>query len=700
MKSASKKITEKSQKLRLDDHVGTISGIGPKKSETLEKAGFASVFDLLRVYPVKYQDRRQAASVASLQNQQQCLLKLKLLSIKSYHARRGLTVINAEFCDQTGKITARWFNRVYLIKQLKQGCEYWLFGAVATVKGQLTLANPEIEPVDPALQPGTKKQLTPVYPSNARLAEARISPLSLRKLIDNILNQVDWENSLPEALRESSFNVIAVAIEDIHRPESDEELKKARHTLAFFDQVLFQMGVLKRRENITGFLTLPDAEKVAPCDAAYPLPFTLTGGQKQALGEITIDLQPGNDKPPMNRLLQGDVGSGKTLVAFLAMLHFALELSPGSQCAFMAPTEILVRQHLQNFIRFFPQFAHMAAVITGSMKPAERRSLNKAAADGSIRFIFGTHALFQEQTQFARLDFCIIDEQQRFGVNHRRQLFRKGSNPHQLLLSATPIPRTLSLTIFGDMDTSIIAELPPGRQPIVTRICSSFHETMPFIRETLACQNQVYMVCPLIEASENKNWTSVEEAAERIADLFPEVSFACLTGSHSWEEKEQIMHEFKSGRLHMVIATTVIEVGVDNPNATLMIIENADCFGLSQLHQLRGRVGRGSDASTCLLISHAETDSERLAALASTNDGFELSLEDLKMRGPGDLVGTRQSGLSHPCFSHRIPQKLVENARLRAFEILTQEPAEIRDWFFGQMVKSFGDSYKSFMEGG
>ncbi|HOI91911.1 MAG TPA: ATP-dependent DNA helicase RecG [Candidatus Rifleibacterium sp.] len=674
--------------------------MGPKKSETLQNAGFGCVFDLLRIYPVRYQDRRQAVPISALQPQTQGLLKARLNSIKAFHARRGLTVINAEFADQTGKIGAKWFNKVYLTRQLKPGNEYWLFGSATTIKNQLVLSNPEIEPVDNEAVEATNRRLTPVYPSNSRLAEARISPLSLRKLIDNVLDQVDWAASFPPAVQESSFRVIAGAIADIHRPESDEELKKAKHTLAFFDQVLFQMGVLKRRENITGYLTLPDAVRHAPADSPYPLPFQLTNGQKQALGEIIADLKPGSDRPPMNRLLQGDVGSGKTLVAFLAMIDSAIELYPGSQCAFMAPTEILARQHLQNFVRFFPQFARHAVIITGSMKTAERRPLNEAVATGQALFIFGTHALFQEQTQFNRLNFCIIDEQQRFGVNHRRQLFRKGENPHQLLLSATPIPRTLSLTIFGDMDTSIINELPPGRQPVVTRIAAGFREVLPLVKNTLAAGNQIYVVCPLIEASDVKDWVSVETAADNISDLLPDASIACLTGAQTWDEKENIMYEFKAGRIDIVIATTVVEVGVDNPNATLMIIENADCFGLSQLHQLRGRVGRGSDASTCVLISHVAAESERLAVLASTNDGFELSLEDLKMRGPGDLVGTRQSGLSHPCFSHRIPQKLVENARTRAYEILTIEPAEIRDWFTGQMIKSFGESYKTFMEGG
>ncbi len=689
-------------RLTLDDPLTRVRGIGPKKAEALRRCGVEQVIDLLRIYPARYQDRRTALAVAQLTEGGESLVCLRLDSLKSYHARRGLTVINAEFSDATGKIGTRWFNRVYLTRQLITGRNYWLFGQVVRVKNQLTLSNPEIEPVDESSsEPGGNNRLTPVYSSNARLSEAGISPLSLRKLIAGILSRIDWDASLPASIRKSSFNAICEALEQAHCPLSHESATKARHTLAFFDQVLFQMGVLKRREALTGILSLPDANQAEAADSEYPLPFSLTQAQKQCLGEIIYDMQAHTrGRPPMNRLVQGDVGSGKTLVAFLSMLHYCGKIDQTGQCAFMAPTEILARQHLFSFNRFFPQFAGRACIVTGSQKSAERKKLNQAIGKGEVSFIFGTHALFQEHIEFARLGLCVIDEQQRFGVNHRRQFVRKGSNPHQLLLSATPIPRTLSLTIFGDMDTSTIAELPPGRQPVKTRLATSFSQTLPAIEEALQNGQQVYLVCPLIELSDKKDWTSVEEAADRMSDLLPDARIACLTGQQSWDEKEQIMHDFKQGNIDMVIATTVVEVGVDNPNATLMIIENADCFGLSQLHQLRGRVGRGMHASLCILVSHIAEESERLKILASTNDGFELSLEDLRLRGPGDLVGTRQSGLSHPCFSHRIGQKLIENARRRAFEILTGAAGEVKDWFMAQMQKSFGDSYTTFMEGG
>lgn len=688
------------RQLTLDDSPDKIKGIGPKKAQALQNCGVSQIIDLLRLYPARYQDRRTARTIAQLSEEGEHLSCLRLDSLKSYHVRRGLTVINAEFSDTTGKISARWFNRVYLTRQLQVGKKYWLFGPVIKTKGRQTLSNPEIEPLSDNYA-GTVDKLTPVYPSNSRLSEAGISPLALRRLIAGILTRIDWQASLPEGIRQSSFNAIIEALEQVHQPASPEAASKARHTLAFFDQVLFQIGVLKRREALTGTLSLPDSSQSEPAEPAHPLPFSLTFAQKQSLGEIFFDLQAHTrGRPPMNRLVQGDVGSGKTLVAFLAMLHYCQHIDSRGQCAFMAPTEILARQHLHSFNRFFTQHADKACILTGSQKASERKKLASSISKGEVNYVFGTHALFQENLDFAQLGLCVIDEQQRFGVNHRRQLVRKGESPHQLLLSATPIPRTLSLTIFGDMDTSTISELPPGRQPVSTLLTTSFTQTLPYIEEALRQQQQIYLVCPLIELSDKKDWVSVEEAADRMTDLLPEIRLACLTGQQNWEEKAAIMQAFKLGELDMVVATTVVEVGVDNPNATLIIIENADCFGLSQLHQLRGRVGRGRHASTCILVSHVAEESERLKVLAATNDGFELSLEDLRLRGPGDLVGTRQSGLCHPCFSHRISQKIIENARKRAFAILTEESAEIRDWFMSQMIKSFGDSYKTFMEGG
>ncbi|GAB4276564.1 MAG: ATP-dependent DNA helicase RecG [Candidatus Rifleibacteriota bacterium] len=688
--------------IRLDSPVGDLSGIGPRKAEALKNAGINKVIDLLRISPARYQDRTRIVPFSATNpngSPPKGVFRAKLEKIKAFHARRGLAIIDAEFSDPSGKMPARWFNKTYLTRQLIVGNEYWLFGPAIIKDGKTILSNPEIEPCNSGSD-NVELSLTPVYPARSSLSAAKISPLMLRKLIAKALANIDWESSFPAMDPDSPFPAIADALKNVHRPNSENQAKKAEFTLAFFDQVLFQMGVLKRREAVTGYLTLPDQKTFTEFEPDYPLPFSLTTAQKRVLGEIVSDMTPEKGNPPMNRLLQGDVGSGKTLVAFLAMLELSEKIAPDSQCAFMAPTEVLARQHLKSFVKIFPQFADRAAILTGSQKRGERRDIESAISSGCVHFVFGTHALFQERIEFRNLQLCIIDEQQRFGVNHRRLLFRKGENPHQLLLSATPIPRTLSLTIFGDMDTSIIDELPPGRSPVKTSVTLSLAQAASSIKRAIAQGEKIYVVCPLIEESEKADWLSVEEAYEKLSSMIPEASCACLTGQQSWEEKEAIMNEFNNGDINLLIATTVIEVGVDNPDATLMVIVNADRFGLSQLHQLRGRVGRSNKTSSCILVSqHAET-SDRLNILCSTNDGFEISLEDLKIRGPGDLVGTRQSGLSHPCFSHRIPQKMIENARKRGFEILTTEKPAVKDWFVKQMIASFGDSYQTFMEGG
>jgi ATP-dependent DNA helicase RecG len=687
--------------ITLDTAVDNLKGIGPKKARALKSASISKLIDLLRLTPSGYQDRSKTIPVANLvaDGTSQGFFVVRLDKLQSFHARRGLTIISAAFSDSSGKIQAKWFNKTYLTRQLKTGQKYWLYGPVITQAKKPTLSNPEIESYNEQQQPGANG-LTPVYPTRSALSEARISPLSLRKLIASVIDKIDWENSFPSYDEKSPFRPIARALQQIHRPNDLQAAKRAEFTLAFFDQVLFQIGVLKRRESLTGTLSLPGQKRDRPYKANIPLPFMLTRAQQRVLSELIEDLQPEEGKPPMNRLLQGDVGCGKTLVAFLAMLEFSNKLSPGSQAVFMAPTEVLARQHLAGFKQFFPEFADQSIILTGSQKSQERKQAFNGIATGNFKYVFGTHALFQEKINFAALEFCIIDEQQRFGVNHRRLLTRKGKHPHQLLLSATPIPRTLSLTIFGDMDTSIIDELPPGRSPIKTALASSLKETAPFIKDNFLQGNKTYVVCPLIEISEKTDWTSVEEAALILTELLPETRIALLTGQNSWEEKELVMKNFKEGMIDILIATTVIEVGIDHPDATLMIIENADRFGLSQLHQLRGRVGRSDKKSQCLLVSHQAESCERLALLTSTTDGFALAAEDLRLRGPGDLVGTRQSGLSHPCFSHNISAKMLENARRRAFEILTSENKLVKNWFVDKMIDSFADSYKTFMEGG
>ncbi|HNW36151.1 MAG TPA: helicase-related protein, partial [Candidatus Ozemobacteraceae bacterium] len=596
------------------------------------------------------------------------------------------------------------FNQPYLVKSLVIGGSYYLFSAAVEMKGAPVLDNPEHEREDSTEPPPVQGSLTPVYSGGKALSEARLSARQIRQLIARALISIDWTSSFPNLNEAGPFPRLRQAFFDFHWPRTPEIAARARHTMAFFDQVLFQMGVWERRRRITGRLGPdPIAERpIPPAEPGYPIPFKLTHDQSLVLGRLLEGLRPAPDASPLNLLLQGDVGSGKTLVAFLAMRHHAERYEPGTTSVFMAPTEILARQHLERFCAFFPDAAESAGLLIGGLRPAERRLVLEKLTAGKLRYFFGTHALFQESIAVPHLAFCVIDEQQRFGVDHRRALLAKAGSrtPHLLLMSATPIPRTLSLTIYGDLDVGILREMPPGRRPVTTRLLTDRNEAIPPIREAIARREQVYYVCPLIETSKKLAATSVREAVSHLENALPGAVISVVTGNLPSERRQAAMEEFHAGATDILVATTVIEVGVDSPAATLMVVENAERFGLSQLHQLRGRVGRGERQSACLLVSSDGEANERLRLVAGTNDGFELAAEDLRLRGPGDLAGTRQSGIAHPAFSHRMTPEHIEKARRRALELLTVEPAETRDWFVYRMRESFGDRLETFMEGG
>lgn len=627
-----------------------------------------------------------------------------LKSFRGSRPRAGLSIVWAEFDDGTGVVRARWFNRPYLVKTLVIGKSYYLYGTAAEMKGAPILDNPELELEDPAETSPVPGALTPVYSCGKALSEARLSGRQIRQLIARTLSSISREASFPCMLETSPFPRLWRAFLDFHWPKTQQAADHAHHTAAFFDQVLFQMGVWERRRRITGVLG-PDplaARVIGPAEAGYPIPFRLTGDQSLVLGRLLEGLRNGSGGTPLNLLLQGDVGSGKTLVAFLAMRHHAERHEPDSTCVFMAPTEILARQHQERFRAFFPDAADASGLLVGGLRPPERRQLLERLSTGQLRYLFGTHALFQESVAVPNLAFCIIDEQQRFGVDHRRALTAKAGarTPHLLLMSATPIPRTLSLTIYGDLDVGIIREMPPGRTPVQTFLLNNRNDAVPHIREALSRHEQIYYVCPLIETSKKLAATSVREAVSHLQAEFPEAVVTALSGDLASEIRQSAMDAFHAGNIDVLVATTVIEVGVDAPSATLMVIENAERFGLSQLHQLRGRVGRGNRPSACLLISSDGEANERLRLVAGTTDGFELAAEDLRLRGPGDLAGTRQSGISHPAFSHRMTPEFIEKARNRALELLTTEPDETREWFACRMRESFGDRLETFMEGG
>ncbi|RCK80353.1 MAG: ATP-dependent DNA helicase RecG [Candidatus Ozemobacter sibiricus] len=741
--------------------IPAIPGVGPKRAAALAAAGYTRVLDLLRFLPRRYEDRTALRPLAALRPDRdgQGVFRARLTALKLQRPRGGLVIVWALFRDASGEARARWFNQPYLARSLVVGREYFLFGPGTEIKDIPVLDNPEWDPVDPpdqatpadptdsaapaepALQatppdpsaspaaatlaePAAPSRsspvagaLTPIYPSSAALAKARLSPRTVRRLIAHLLITLDWEASFPTLAPDSPFPRLRQAILDAHWPRDLAAAARARETFSFFDQVLFQIGVLRRRERLTGTLSLPrESGETPPSESPFPLPFALTADQKRALGVILADLAT-PDGRPMNRLLQGDVGSGKTVVAFLAMRLFASQIRPGAQTAFMAPTEILATQQHAAFLRFFPEEAPQTGLLTGSRRPQERQELLAALRAGRLRHLFGTHALFQDEVAFAALGFVVIDEQQRFGVDHRRALVAKGSRegspcperasegttpphgPHLLALSATPIPRSLALTIFGDMDVTALRDAPPGRVPVQTQILPGWQAALPALHAHLAAGGQAFFICPVIEPSTRSDRRSVAEALLKLGKALPDVPLAAVSGQRPPAENLATLRRFRAGEIRLLIATTMVEVGIDHPDATLMIIEDAHRFGLSQLHQLRGRVGRGHRPGTCLLIS-PQTESERLAILTRTTDGFVIAQEDLRLRGPGDLVGRHQSGLSHPAFAHALAPELIERARRRAFDLLTREPPPIRDWFLARTAESFGPAFDTFMDGG
>lgn len=694
-------------RLTLSTPLGLLRGIGPKRGEALRAAGLHTIADLLRLQPRRYEDRTRLLRLTDLvpERRPQGPFRAVLKSVRGSRPRAGLSIVWAEFDDGSRAVRARWFNQPYLVKSLVPGASYFLYGVAVEMKGEPVLDNPEHEREEAAEAPPVQGALTPVYASGRAFSEAKLSPRLIRQLIARVLTGIDWAASFPDLDEHGPFPRLRRALIDAHWPRTPAIAEQARYTNAFFDQVLFQMGVWERRRRVTGRLGPdPRTEKAVPAaEPGYPLPFPLTGDQRLVLGRLLEGLKPDpGNSIPLNILLQGDVGSGKTLVAFLAMRHHAERHEPGAACAFMAPTEILARQHLERFGAFFPDAASEAGLLTGGLRPADRKALLERLSAGRIRYLFGTHALFQDAVEVPGLSFCVIDEQQRFGVEHRRALTAKAGarTPHLLLMSATPIPRTLSLTIYGDLDVSVIREMPPGRKPVVTRLLTDRSEALPAIRDAVSRREQVYYVCPLIETSKKLSAVSVREALSHLQEALPEAAISAVTGDLASDRRQAAMEAFHAGRTDVLVATTVIEVGVDAPRATLMVVENAERFGLSQLHQLRGRVGRGERPSSCLLISSDGEANERLRLVAETTDGFELAAEDLRLRGPGDLAGTRQSGVAHPAFSHRMTPELIEKARGRALELLTTEPPATRDWFVDRMRESFGDRLETFLEGG
>ena len=675
----------------LDTEIQFLPGVGPKRASLLQKELGVSTFgDLLRLYPFRYIDRSSIIPISEIRPDMAYVqIRAKVVRAEVIGGKR----LSVMIADGSGEIEAVFFKGLKWVKEkLVPGAEFTFFGKPTSFNGRINLVHPEIDPAtqgqgNQAGESGMAggSTMTGVYNSTEKLRNGGITGKVMNKLMATVINISlrDVEESLPEyVLKEKGLVPIGYALKNIHFPTGMEALEKAKYRLKFEELFMLQLSLLKqkyiRRRNEAGIMMTKVGEAFNLCYKA--LPFDLTGAQKRVIREIREDMRSGHQ---MNRLLQGDVGSGKTMVAVLSAL---IAIGNGYQACIMAPTEVLAQQHFKNISRYLAPTGVKAALLTGSSRASERREIHAGLEDGSIGIIVGTHALIEDNVLFRNLGLAIIDEQHRFGVEQRAKLWRKSSAgipPHILVMTATPIPRTLAMTLYGDLDVSVIDELPPGRKPILTMHATESKRSAlyRFMKDQIALGRQVFVVYPLIFESETMDYKNLEEGFNQIADAFPlpDYKVAIVHGKQSNEEKNFNMDAFAAGRANILVATSVIEVGVDVPNASVMVIESAERFGLSQLHQLRGRVGRGSEKSYCILMTGHKMSKEsrhRIEMMCSTENGFELAEEDMKMRGPGDLEGTQQSGLpiSLNIASLAKDGTILNDARAYASSVLERDP--------------------------
>ena len=618
-----------------------LRGIGPQKAKVFEKLEIRTLGDLLRFYPRAYDDRRETKKISELiPGESACVAAMIASPPTLAHIRKGMDLIKVRAVDETGVLDLTFFNQSWLKNSLQVGQTYLFYGRAEGSLLRKSMASPIVEREGLGERTG---RIVPIYPLTAGLSQLFLSR-TVRQALDECGDAVP--ELLPAAIRrENALCSAAYAVENIHFPEGDEALGLARRRLAFEELFLFALGLAGLRSRRSAVTVPPMAAvDMAPFYAA--LPFSLTGAQRRSIDEALADMRSGL---PMNRLCQGDVGSGKTMVA-AACVYFAAR--NGRQAALMAPTEILARQHYETLSPLLEPLGLRCALLTGSTGVKARRETNAALAAGDIDLAIGTHALLTGTVTFRDLGLVVTDEQHRFGVAQRAALAEKGLHPHTLVMSATPIPRTLALILYGDLDVSLIDELPPGRQPIETfAVPGSYRPRIyAFLRKHIAQGRQAYIVCPMVESGEEggEDAKAVKDYASQLQkEVFPDLRVAFVHGKMKPKEKEAVMAAFAAGETDLLVSTTVIEVGVDVPNAAVMVVENAERFGLSQLHQLRGRVGRGKHQSYCILISDNQNEEtrQRLKILTKTNDGFRLAEEDLRLRGPGDFFGVRQHGL-------------------------------------------------------
>lgn len=684
----------------LNSEIKYLSGVGPKRASLLtSELGVETVGDLLRVYPFRYIDRTSITPIRNVRSDlayvqiQATVVSSTLLGpggsnhmagggpIELRAAKRLSVIVD----DGTGQMEMVFFKGIkWNYDRLKPGSAFLFFGKPSDFNGRLNMVHPEID--NPVIGgPDAKGTLTGVYPSTEKLKNAGITGKVMCKLQATALSAClpEVKETLPDyVLKENALVPLTYALRNIHFPTDSYALQKSVRRLKFEELFFLQLSLLKQKYiQSRGSIGLPIVKVGAAFNACFnALPYELTGAQKRVIREIHGDMKSGHQ---MNRLLQGDVGSGKTMVAVLSAL---LAVDNGYQACIMAPTEVLAQQHYVNISKYLAPTGVRCALLTGSSTQKERREIHAGLEDGSIGIIVGTHALIEDNVQFHALGLAVIDEQHRFGVDQRAKLWSKGPDnipPHVLVMTATPIPRTLAMTLYGDLDVSVIDELPPGRKPVKTAMISDAKKpaVYKFMREQIAKGRQVFVVYPLIFESEKMDLNNLEMGYEEILKRFPDPDYkvAIVHGQQTSEVKNFNMSAFVAGRANILVSTTVIEVGVDVPNASVMVIESAQRFGLSQLHQLRGRVGRGADESYCVLVHDFKTSAEakkRLELMCSTNDGFEIAEEDMKMRGPGDLEGTQQSGLPIKLSIASLAKDglMLNEARAYADKVLSADP--------------------------
>ena len=655
----------------LTSPVTVLRGVGPQKAKVLERLDIRTLGDLLRFYPRAYDDRRETRKISELiPGESACVAAMIASPPTLAHIRKGMDLIKVRAVDETGVLDLTFFNQSWLKNSLQVGQTYLFYGKAEGSLLRKSMASPIVEREGLGERTG---RIVPIYPLTAGLSQLFLSR-TVRQALDECGDAVP--ELLPAAIRrENALCSAAYAVENIHFPEGDEALRLARRRLAFEELFLFALGLAGLRSRRSAVTVPPmGAVDMAPFYAA--LPFSLTGAQRRSIDEALGDMRSGL---PMNRLCQGDVGSGKTMVA-AACVYFAAR--NGRQAALMAPTEILARQHYETLAPLLEPLGVRCALLTGSTGVKAKRETNAALAAGDIDLAIGTHALLTGTVTFRDLGLVVTDEQHRFGVAQRAALAEKGLHPHTLVMSATPIPRTLALILYGDLDVSLIDELPPGRQPIETfAVPGSYRPRIyAFLRKLIAQGRQAYIVCPMVESGEEEgdDTKAVKEYAQQLQkEVFPDLRVAFVHGKMKPKEKEAVMAAFAAGETDLLVSTTVIEVGVDVPNAAVMVVENAERFGLSQLHQLRGRVGRGKHQSYCILISDNQNEEtrQRLKILTKTNDGFRLAEEDLRLRGPGDFFGVRQHGLPGLRVADLgCDAQLLQSAQRAAEALLREDP--------------------------